>query len=90
MPPDLVARAFKPSIGFGGVEMDIGNTRALADHIDGMVQEHWLTMAQWGGEQVVCCGRCRYGDGVSYRSPCPSLRLVADLVSTVLGRDING
>lgn len=40
--------------------------------------EHWLTNAEkWGiGRNVPICGRCRHGDGVPMRWPCPTLQVL--------------
>lgn len=39
-----------------------------------ILSDHWKGRAEWGGEMREVCGRCRYGDGVSYLWPCPTRR----------------
>lgn len=58
----------------------------LADLIDGMLQEHALLPA--GPIWPDRCTICRWAPSRSFMWPCPSLRLLASCVSSVLGRPV--
>jgi hypothetical protein len=90
MPPDLVAglkaaaEELRGKADYPEFAMIASWYRALTTLLDGMLAEHQRLFVYPGYHGKDICNSD--GDVI----PCPSLRLVADLVSTVLGRDLNG